>query len=330
MHVTNQLEAAVIERADENAGGGKMALMAFMVMKVFRGDQCRDNERLEQFKQSAQGLNPHVLKLVEGIYVTPSGEELPMVNGAGESVRMPCYIMDPQRIDDRNTDRTETFSVRAISYFLENGSFRQPERKNDGWTVFRQAVGMRIEEQVSEDARGTTRQFGGVVFGRLPATPNVVEKDGRRVAMIQGGFYQLGYAAFLPAASVNMLLSLYPQLEPFFQRIVSKYSGIRLREEQQVRGLLPAPREQRKPEAKADGKRKHERRNETLDEKVARLTSELTEFEQKAEAAKGTPDEANANRRLNLARGRLTQAKERLEKTGDESAEAPASTAPEA
>src|SRR5688500_18576391 len=39
MRVTNQLEAAVIERADENAGGGKMALMAFMAMQVFRKDQ---------------------------------------------------------------------------------------------------------------------------------------------------------------------------------------------------------------------------------------------------------------------------------------------------
>ncbi|MCE9586498.1 hypothetical protein K8R04_04255 [Candidatus Uhrbacteria bacterium] len=297
--VSNQLEAAVIETA--GADSSKMALSAQVAMHVFGRDRCTNDKDLKEVIALMSGLNRHMLKLIEGIYVTPSGEELPMVNGDGAPTRVPCYRMRPETTDDRNLDRTESFSIRQLSYFLENAEYREPKKAGNGWTIFRQAVGMKLEEHVGEDARGVTRQFSGVVFGRYPATPSVTEIDGKRVAVIKGGFYALGYAAFLPTESIVMLLGLYPQLEPFFQRVVSKFSGIRLREENQVRGLLPAPREMRPqaakaegeagaPEAKAEGKPKRDRNKKRTADKKAKAEAEGRE-----KAGEGAdPDQAQA------------------------------------
>lgn len=299
--VSNQLEPAVIEIV--GSASNKLALAGKVVMHVFG----RDYIESEAFGGLAVGLNPAILKLTKGIYTSPSGEELPMVNGDGEAVSTPCYHMRRETIDDRRIDRTETFNLKVLSYFLDGAEFRDSKRDGDGWTVFRQAVGMKIDVQVANDERGVTREFAGVVFGRYPVSPLVDEIDGKRVAVIKGGRYGhgFGYAAFLPATSVEVLLSLYPQLEPIFQRVISKLYGIRLREENVVRAALPAPREMRthqpkegeasdskaatetkgdKPKAKG-GSKKRQRAGAAPTRKA---TPEPKEGEEKAEGAQAT------------------------------------------
>ena len=255
---------------------------------------------------------------------------LPMVNVDGNSVRMPFYFIDPDYRGAGKYPRSEDFPISVLARFLQNSEFRPPhQRQSDGsWNPFRQAVGSQMTQASSEDEgkHVTKRVLSGTVFGRLPeATVRVVEIEGKRCAQMSGNRFLLGYAAFMPSTLINELLRMFLGVEPFYQNLVHFYSGFRMREEvQAVRGLLAAPREEHKVEAKA------ERRSETLDERVARLTIELTEHEQKAEAAKGTPGEAKANQKLGAARGRLTQAKAQLEKKVDESSEAPAPPAPAA
>jgi hypothetical protein len=326
--VTSRLAPAAIKSSDSEAGD--LQLVTYLTVKLFERDIVKGDALKRKIGEELVGLAPPILKLLEGVYTAPSGEELPMIDKHGNRVCMPLFEIKPSDRDGGHYVRVEEFSIASLAHFLKNNRFWTPEE----WPhreppPFRQAVGAQMTQSSAEDEskHSSKLQFTGAVFGRAPFGPTVVEADGKRMALFPEHSQALGFAAIIPSALVNELLRTYHGMEPFFQNIVYFYTGFTMPDEAPevgVRGLLAAPREQHKPEAKA------ERRSETLDERVARLTIELAEHEQKAEAAKGTPGEAKAKQKLGGVRGHLSQAKAQLEKKADESSEAPAPPAPEA
>jgi hypothetical protein len=333
LRVSSRLAPAVVQ--SKGADGGDLQLLCYLTVKLYERDLVSSDSIKKMVDEQLTGLQPDIIKLLNGVYTTPKGEELPMVDKHGQSVRMPLLNINPNDRDGGTFIRNEDFSMASLARFLQSPRFWTP----DVWThrepaPFRQAVGAQVTKSSHEDKgeHSSKLQFTGTAFGRFPFQPKVVEFDGVRKALFPEHSLALGFTAFMPASLINELLRVFLRTEPFFQNVINHYIGFTMPDESpKVRALLAAPREERKPEAKAEGgKRKHDRKSETLDEKVARLTSELAEFEQKAEAAKGTPDEAKANQKLGGARGRLTQAKALLETKAEESSEAPASPAPEA
>jgi hypothetical protein len=284
-NVSNRLEPAVI-KAKGGEEGGEMQLLTELEIKVFPRDLC-EGKKLEELLPKLEGLTPMIRKLIDGIYVVYEDgkpvEELPLVDKNGASVRMPCYFLDPDDRDGGKFVRAESFTMRDLSYFLHSGEYREPRKINQrDWTPFRQAVGGQIEQaKDGDDEHKSRRVFTGTVFGRYPYTPETVEHEGRRVAMIHSeNVFTHGYLAFIPAKSVTLLQNLFLSVEPFFQNVVAHWSGFSQRSEERVRGFLPAPREAPKPrEDKPKRNRKSRKTEAEAQVKPAAETETPTEPE---------------------------------------------------
>lgn len=244
---SNRLESAVIHSKDMEEGNQQ--LQTNLNIKIFTRDLCEKEGQLKELVSKLDGLAPMIRMLIDGIYTTPEGEELPMIKRNGKPAPMPVYFLDPSDREGGRYAQQETFTMRDVAHFLHNSEFREPRAINNGRdsTPFRQAVGGTLEAgKVGDDAHSAKRVFTGTVFGRYPFRPTIEEREGTRYAVFTDDYRSTGYMTFMPMKTVVLLLNTFVVAEPFFQNVVAHWSGFSHRAENRVRGLLPAPREQRK------------------------------------------------------------------------------------
>jgi hypothetical protein len=312
-------------------GAPSMVLRASVTLRVFRKDYVsEDPKRLAEFDKLTPDLNPTIRELTHGIYMSREQELKIMVRGRGgvlEPSKMRAYIVDPAVKDGKNAFMQTFFMHQMLQAAHGDG-------RRDHLSHFRGApmIGMRVDQRVVDGAsEGTvSASFNGWIFTCEPCEPIV---DYEEKTAVFNSIDDIGFAVYVPLSMIRQIANLY------YKHLADRWRKV-IEEEHEIvtaggeeRLKLSAGRQAPKAhkpavQQPATDQAKQARRSETLDERIVRLTTELSDFEKKAEAAKGTPDEAKANKQLSSARGRLTKAKAQLE-SKTESSE-PTSSSPTA
>lgn len=233
-----------------------MVLRAKALFRVFRQDRVDNDEKLAEFDALTPGLDLTIRELTHGTYLSKDKPLKMTLKGHGET-RMPAYYCDPSRKDGSNA-LTHLFEMRQLLQAANGDERLDVIRRYNRSPLTGQRVGKSVTGSGDEAASDAAQmKFEGWVFSAAPSGPTV---DYESMTATFNSFDELGFAVYVPLATIRFMLNLYTRREPIWRKVIEAdhviYDGRREQKAPPRRLTLAAGHQAPKEEKKAPAKKK--------------------------------------------------------------------------